>query len=633
MSFSGQDSFTYYAYDGTTTSNQATVTLIVAAINTAAGEVPAAGSVSGSYLDTQADDGNSEVITEQESEGKPKERYSLLDHRWIFNVPSDRLVTFHANTWMSPSSDEDTFLFAYSTDGVNYTDMFTVTENVDTGEAKRFVLHSTTSGSVFIRVEDTDRTVGNRSLDTLYVDYMSVSFESLPRNLPIAPANLSATCLSSSRIALTWMDNANNESGFEIERLEDGANWEIIERVGADTTAYTDVDLMPGTTYYYKVKAVNTIGPSEFTNVASATTDYAPIDQTAIGEVTVEGISIGTLADTETNDVVSQALTEEESGGKPSSRFSLLDHRWSFFVQSSSSLTIFANTWMSLSSDGEGFIFAYSTDDVNYTEMFSVTAIFDDDSYSTFTLPASISGTVYIRIQDTDHTAGNNELDTCYVDHLFIRSETVPEPPAAPDNLVATVISSDQIDLMWRDNSTNEAAFEIERSHDGLVWLPLNNVGSSVVSYSDSGLSPGSTYFYRVRAVNDFGVSAYSNAASETTANEASMHIGGLDAFSGYDKNKWFIDIVVTIHYSDHLPVAGATVVGVWVGGASGEGMCSATTEIGQCTISIGNLRSNVDSATFTVIDVIHGADVYLPADSHDANLVNDQPTITVSQP
>lgn len=95
---------------------------------------------------------------------------------------------------------------------------------------------------------------------------------------------------------------------------------------------------------------------------------------------------------------------------------------------------------------------------------------------------------------------------------------TEPPPPATPDTLVATAVSQTQIDLTWNDNATDETSQEIERSPDGSSnWANINNPGVNVESYSDTGLTAGTPYFYRVRAVNVTGPGEYSNVASATT--------------------------------------------------------------------------------------------------------------------
>jgi hypothetical protein len=94
---------------------------------------------------------------------------------------------------------------------------------------------------------------------------------------------------------------------------------------------------------------------------------------------------------------------------------------------------------------------------------------------------------------------------------------TIPRTPEAPTNLVATAASSTEIDLSWQDNSTNEAGFRIERSLDGAVFTEITQTLANVTSFHDSGLTPDTTFFYRVFAFNNFGNSAPSNIAAATT--------------------------------------------------------------------------------------------------------------------
>lgn len=92
-------------------------------------------------------------------------------------------------------------------------------------------------------------------------------------------------------------------------------------------------------------------------------------------------------------------------------------------------------------------------------------------------------------------------------------------PPAAPSGLTATAVSASQINLSWVDNSTNETAFLIERCQGSgcSAFTQIASVGADVTTYSDSGLTAGTSYSYRVRASNSAGASAYSNTASATT--------------------------------------------------------------------------------------------------------------------
>ena len=92
-----------------------------------------------------------------------------------------------------------------------------------------------------------------------------------------------------------------------------------------------------------------------------------------------------------------------------------------------------------------------------------------------------------------------------------------PDPPAAPTNLSANAPACDQIDLAWTDNADNESGFKIERSTDGSNFGEIDTVGANVTGYSDTTVSENTTYWYRVRAYNGAGNSAYSNTAFDTT--------------------------------------------------------------------------------------------------------------------
>jgi len=84
----------------------------------------------------------------------------------------------------------------------------------------------------------------------------------------------------------------------------------------------------------------------------------------------------------------------------------------------------------------------------------------------------------------------------------------------APSGLVGSSTVSRRIDLTWRDNSSNEKGFKIERSTDGSSFSRISTRGTNVTAYSDGKRTSGRTYYYRVRSYNGSGASAYSNTVS-----------------------------------------------------------------------------------------------------------------------
>ncbi len=95
-----------------------------------------------------------------------------------------------------------------------------------------------------------------------------------------------------------------------------------------------------------------------------------------------------------------------------------------------------------------------------------------------------------------------------------------PPPPAAPSGLTATAVSSTEIDLSWNDNSDNEDGFKIERSETGGggSYTEIATVGANFEAYPDTGLSPDTTYYYRVRAYNAAGDSSPAEDSATTLA-------------------------------------------------------------------------------------------------------------------
>jgi hypothetical protein len=90
--------------------------------------------------------------------------------------------------------------------------------------------------------------------------------------------------------------------------------------------------------------------------------------------------------------------------------------------------------------------------------------------------------------------------------------------PTAPSSLTANASSSSQVDLVWGDVD-GENGFRVERSSDGAGgWSAVAETGPGGTSWSDGGLSQGTTYYYRVVATNVAGDSPPSNVASATTS-------------------------------------------------------------------------------------------------------------------
>jgi len=93
---------------------------------------------------------------------------------------------------------------------------------------------------------------------------------------------------------------------------------------------------------------------------------------------------------------------------------------------------------------------------------------------------------------------------------------TDPITISAPGTLSAGVISMDTVQLLWQDNSNNETGFKVERKQGTGAWQEVAQRPQDWPKWTDTGLSAGVIYTYRIYAYNQYGQSGYSNEISIT---------------------------------------------------------------------------------------------------------------------
>lgn len=108
----------------------------------------------------------------------------------------------------------------------------------------------------------------------LYSGGHAAVFDIYPElDIPIHPLNLTATLVSNYRIDLNWMDLANNEQGYIIQRKSGSEGlWTQIATMPSNSCSYQDLELESHTTYHYRAKAYNANGSSSLSNEVYAIT-------------------------------------------------------------------------------------------------------------------------------------------------------------------------------------------------------------------------------------------------------------------------------------------------------------------------------------------------------------------------
>lgn len=83
--------------------------------------------------------------------------------------------------------------------------------------------------------------------------------------------DLKAWLSDDNQIELSWNDVSDNEDGYEIARREPGGDWQTFEQADADVTSYTDLTVLPGNSYEYRVVAVGGDNIGDWSSVAAQT--------------------------------------------------------------------------------------------------------------------------------------------------------------------------------------------------------------------------------------------------------------------------------------------------------------------------------------------------------------------------
>ena len=291
----------------------------------------------------------------------------------------------------------------------------------------------------------------------------------------------------------------------------------------------------------------------------------------AEGEITARGTVEGSYLETQVEDNAYEALTEEIKAG----RWSVLEHAWTFNVTGNASVVFKVQAHHSENFEGDDFIFAYSLDNMIFNNMLVVSKTQDDNSYQSFELPSYISGTIYVRVMDTDSAKGNVSPDTLYVDDMFITTSGaagVPEPafdPDPPDG--ATNVATDVI-LSWSSGAA--AAWHDVYLGTDPENLPLVSAEQTGTSFNPGPLQEATSYFWRIDEGNSTGTTVgnqwqfttHTGGCTVETVSVASIVTATLKGPAGTSYGQ----AVVTIVDNCGDPVPGASVSGSFTGDSAG---------------------------------------------------------------
>jgi len=220
---------------------------------------------------------------------------------------------------------------------------------------------------------------------------------------------------------------------FSDESTGNPTTWEWVfgDGVGTSTAQNPSYTYNNPGTYTVTLTASNGCGSDEeIKNNYITVNTCGPDNAYANADIPVIGTVSGDYFNTTASDNVYESITEIEYTGHPVKQYSYLEHKWTFNVGSGGNdLLFYVEAYRTNNTEGDNFVLAYSTDDVNYNNLVIVASA-TEQVYSA-PLPSSLTHTVYIRVLDTDRSWGNVFLDSIYIDHMYIEYTTSPGPPVA----------------------------------------------------------------------------------------------------------------------------------------------------------------------------------------------------------
>ena len=384
-----------------------------------------------------------------------------------------------------------------------------------------------------------------------------------------APTLLTAAAATASQINLSWQDNADNETGFVVQRRPAaGGDWVDLAPLGTDAESFIDAGLAADTAYAYRVAARNNVAQSPWSAEATVTTPSADAyvsDSigTATGsttvvtprqnfDVNVAGGDIGNNVDglrfvhkAVTGDFDYRVRLDSFDKAGPAAaaglmaRDALAPGAKNVFLRASGEVRMtyrdaangstagvgLANpgvpVWLRLVRDGDAFTAYYGGDGQTWTLLASANVPMPQTLRLGLAAASYATGTSTARFRD-----------------LGVNQQTAP---AAVVGLTAAPQGSASVRLAWTDVADNELGYRVERRDAGTsAWSPLVTLDEPAEQYVDAAVQPGRGYDYRVVSFNDFGetpgqtvtiaVPAQTPATPDTTGNTGNTgNTGGGD--------------------------------------------------------------------------------------------------------
>ncbi|HOM01569.1 MAG TPA: fibronectin type III domain-containing protein [Acetivibrio sp.] len=270
---------------------------------------------------------------------------------------------------------------------------------------------------------------------------------------PSAASNLRLEITSTTRITLNWKDSSSNESGFRVERKTDSGGFVPIATLPANTTSYSDSSVNAQSTYTYRVMSFNSAGDaSAYSNEVTCTTSAlkAPPGALSVTSVSSTEIELGwEYADSGSYSTV----IERKAGDK--------------------------GTWEMITTLPAGYTSYRDTDLYPNTQYF-------------YRVRTNLDTRIYSKPYPENGIGAYTYLET-------------------PNNLTSAWTTSGFVKLSWKNEYWYDAEIIIERKTGNGKFIEIGKQDGDKTVWYDYDTDTETGYTYRIKAVNSYNSSEYSN--------------------------------------------------------------------------------------------------------------------------
>ncbi len=350
-------------------------------------------------------------------------------------------------------------------------------------------------------------------------------------------------------------------------------------------------------TYEVSLTATNGCGSDGVTKVDYVTvTDPPAADKAyAQSETTALGSATGSYTNTSVSDNSYEIITEAASTGHPRKVTSNAEHTWTFNVGGGSTVTFFLEAYRPSNSDGDDFIFEYSTDGATFLSLVTVASA-AEQVYSV-SLPANTSGTVYVRVHDSNRSWGLVSLDPVYIDEMYIEFESTPGPPVAEFSGAPTG-GEYPLAVSFADVSTGNPTSWSWTFGDG---------GTATTQNPSHTYTAAGSYTVSLAATNAYGSDVATKVGYITVTEPGvnASHVHNMVVGRAKSAANYYGTCAVTIYDQANQALSGATVFVTYTGPTSGS-LNGTTGADGTVSFSTTSMKKPSGEWCFEVTDVMH---------------------------